>query len=1295
MKYLVIILLAFNAFATKAQLPWNTTPTQFSTGYFRQGWHRADSGHILANRAPNFTPRYAGSIFLYPEAGIDTSIFYWTGGRFIKLIPGFDSTSLSNRINLKLNISDTSNMLLPYLRKADTTNKWVQDVYVRNDSLFKFKNGAETFLDTLGSGGASGTVTSVALSMPSAFSVTGSPITTSGTFNISGAGTTTQYIRGNGTLATTDTGMIPDFHLKVRSLFSGTSPITYNTTTGAIGILRSNTSGQLGAATFNNSNFTDDGSGLISFRDIVAAGSCTNCNFNVNSKGQIVSYASGTPPVFANALGAGDTLARGDTIKRLNPGWGILHTVDDSRITQNIDTSSAGVATQYDLTQLTSTSLNNIGSGFRWAATPNGQVKTVFSSNTILWDSISNASGLTAKVDTSEIATQSDIISLLPIPDFSLYKNITQSSKGVRLSQTDGLFLGDSYMAGTGASPFVGMEVIVSERIPLTSQNAALASHGYGTAVRQSYFNQDTTDGSKAVFIFCGFNDVYRAAGTSRLNNNIRYTVRSILANQFLATAIPANNAGVTYGGGTWGTTFPADSAGLKCSTMSGGLPTSTFDGGATASWTVTSSSIVIGFASGDGVTYKMDSFTVSIDGNNVGTFSFDSSNYDIAAGSTYPVSRNKAGQAVLVFQNLDNVSHTVVVTKGTNTSKRLVIDYFGTLAFPNNCAPLVIASIPYFTQSAKNAANVDYGVTVTDAIVDTLNTIIANEIEGFSAFPASMFETNDYLLNPSGFAADSIHPNPTGHMAIAQGFLNKIISNAPSFYAQDGALLGGNSNRTVELNGKGLLFTNAINQVSIGLLRLGGDTYKAGISADGTGDVQYMGVGVNEANTRGANAAAYGGSIYFDSRGGQAPIGFFVHPSGTTSSTYAGQIGGNGKWRIGPGIDANPSVGLYMNFTDAARLPSGTDGDRPSGAAGYFRYNTTSSIIEWHNGSTWVQPVTSNPTTIYTGDGTIPTDRTVTAGTNTLAVTGSAAFADGAQFDVTTSGSVGIAIRGTTTDGRGVMGIATTGAGVYGTATGAAGYGVFANSSGTGGNAMYGSTTSGVILEGIANPTSTNTVIPVFSITRSSQSSGANGIGLSIDLKNRTSTSDELSNQIISKWTDATNATRTSQFEIYGVNSATTARKAALAGNGQWTWDGYGAGTFTGTPTGTIQVTSAGAVIEGPILAAGLFTPTLTAVSNTSSPLLDGARYNRVGNVVTFSLRFSVTTTSGSTSSSIRVALPVSSAFNNANNAAGTNSGSLGQVEADAANDELTVSWISGTGGSETITVTGQYTIL
>ena len=47
----------------------------------------------------------------------------------------------------------------------------------------------------------SGTVTSVGLTMPSAFSVANSPITSSGDIAVTGAGVASQYVRGDGSLA--------------------------------------------------------------------------------------------------------------------------------------------------------------------------------------------------------------------------------------------------------------------------------------------------------------------------------------------------------------------------------------------------------------------------------------------------------------------------------------------------------------------------------------------------------------------------------------------------------------------------------------------------------------------------------------------------------------------------------------------------------------------------------------------------------------------------------------------------------------------------------------------------------------------------------------------------------------------------------------------------------------------------------------------------------------------------------------------------------------------------------------
>jgi len=80
---------------------------------------------------------------------------------------------------------------------APTSPDIVRPVMVVVDS----GNQAIVMLSLVDSSGGSGTVTSVDLVMPSAFTVSGNPITTSGTLTVAGAGLTSQYVRGDGSLA--------------------------------------------------------------------------------------------------------------------------------------------------------------------------------------------------------------------------------------------------------------------------------------------------------------------------------------------------------------------------------------------------------------------------------------------------------------------------------------------------------------------------------------------------------------------------------------------------------------------------------------------------------------------------------------------------------------------------------------------------------------------------------------------------------------------------------------------------------------------------------------------------------------------------------------------------------------------------------------------------------------------------------------------------------------------------------------------------------------------------------------
>lgn len=139
------------------------------------------------------------------------------------------------------------------------------------------------------------------------------------------------------------------------------------------------------------------------------------------------------------------------------------------------------------------------------------------------------------------------------------------------------------------------------------------------------------------------------------------------------------------------------------------------------------------------------------------------------------------------------------------------------------------------------------------------------------------------------------------------------------------------------------------------------------------------------------------------------------------------------------------------------------------------------------------------------------------------------------------------------TTSGNGasVSGIATT-TGIGVDASSVDNFGV--RSVSTNSNAYHGNSVNGICAQLNVTPSSTATVIPVINVTRSSSGAGANGIGGSIDLYTKTSTQNRISNQIISKWNDATDATRTSEFQLTGLNSAATNTLLTVTGAGIFT---------------------------------------------------------------------------------------------------------------------------------------------
>jgi hypothetical protein len=113
---------------------------------------------------------------------------------------GVDTVKAVIVANDSSSADETSLTLFPNSARLKTPN--VNDAVATVGQVLTLSNAAtgEVEFTTVGGGGG-GSVTSVGLTMPSAFTVTGSPVTTAGTLAVTGAGLATQYVRGDGQLA--------------------------------------------------------------------------------------------------------------------------------------------------------------------------------------------------------------------------------------------------------------------------------------------------------------------------------------------------------------------------------------------------------------------------------------------------------------------------------------------------------------------------------------------------------------------------------------------------------------------------------------------------------------------------------------------------------------------------------------------------------------------------------------------------------------------------------------------------------------------------------------------------------------------------------------------------------------------------------------------------------------------------------------------------------------------------------------------------------------------------------------
>jgi hypothetical protein len=334
----------------------------------------------------------------------------------------------------------------------------------------------------------------------------------------------------------------------------------------------------------------------------------------------------------------------------------------------------------------------------------------------------------------------------------------------------------------------------------------------------------------------------------------------------------------------------------------------------------------------------------------------------------------------------------------------------------------------------------------------------------------------------------------------------------------------------------------------------------------------------------------------------------FELYTTNTATSARKLALSGAGKLTLDTyGSGTHTGTATYGLSVDA----SGNVIETSAGISGITADNglTANTSSNVRLGGTLLQNTTIDATTSYqlTVTGTI--------GTRVLNVTNTGSGS--AIFGTASSGGLGVA--GYSTGGTGVYGQTTDAHGVYGAAT-TTGNGLFGSAqSGLG---VWGNSVTGTPIYGKLDASTTNDILTVADFHRNTSGVAAAGMAGAIDFSITTASgAKQVMNKLVSKLTDATNATRTSQFEIWGVNSATSARKLAISGAGKLTLDTYGSGTHTGTATYSLGVDASGNVIETSAGISGI-TADNGLTANTSSNV-------RLGGTL---LQNTVLTTSGFT---------------------------------------------------------------
>lgn len=283
----------------------------------------------------------------------------------------------------------------------------------------------------------------------------------------------------------------------------------------------------------------------------------------------------------------------------------------------------------------------------------------------------------------------------------------------------------------------------------------------------QTFSNTPSTLATVNKIVDVGVNDL-GASPSASSSQSIIEGLRVVIANHYLASATAASSLTPS---GTWSTLTTTNSLSSKATIQLSGNPLKSTVSGSTLTGTVSGNTIVIGTFGCD-TSHALGTFSVTIDGNNMGTYDPNGKAIDYYYASIMAFDFRMPN--VFMISGLDSGSHTVVITTLSNTE--VDIDYIGGMTNTSLGKSLLV----HHVLKSTNAGYTLDGGNSSDDLVDQTNEKIDELVGlirnlGYVKLRSVPTENNFDIY--SMLSGDGLHPNDAGHANIAINSLEQIYS--------------------------------------------------------------------------------------------------------------------------------------------------------------------------------------------------------------------------------------------------------------------------------------------------------------------------------------------------------------------------------------------------------------------------------------------------------------------------------------------------------------------------------------